>query len=296
MIEISKIRNSLLDECIGNPDKEKALAFVIRFKSVYAASVMKNYSLRKLAQTMGIAVNTLRRYLDTAIQMGLMKKFTRVVNGKKVRYLRAFKIREIKQYSDRKNVCYTPKWKDTSCPNIAKNIDSDGVADIDKIKNIKLGVKTVSIVRVCTRKAKIQQLINDVRNPGKDMDLRVFKAKRRKLCQSGYRFDRPFVDNGITYEHIKSQNRCGNATVKKMGELGTAKQWFLKEKQPWILIDSMEKAYLIKKKYYSCKFTFTTEHEVYLVRPCKYILHPTLTPHNPSTGDKGVYKWDYRGY
>lgn len=263
MTDINNISLELMRECIGNPDKEKALALVIRFKAKFRSSVMKDYSIRRLAEAMGISVNTCRKRLATAIDMGLMTRWER--DG--IQFLKARKLRTLKAYSKRARTYYSLRYFDIKCDGIARNADG-GLASLNEIQ---LGIRTLVICDVVRRKGCTKQLILDGTNPGRNVKTETFRKQRQKVLDRLGSLNINYEDFGITYDRLQRKTGYGRHTIKRMGDYGMNKEWFIKIKPLHTLVAVMESTSNVNHYTFPYKYTYKTKHTVMLVNPCLYL-------------------------
>lgn len=207
---IKLIDRKLFFECIGKPEKRKALALAVFIKTVKPASVIKDWSYRGLSELTGLCYTTLRKRIATLREMGLVWRKERHGHT----YLIFPKLR-IDYFTDKSGRNHSARWA---------NIEI-GKINFKSIRSIERGLMAMLIVEVQRRKDYIEQRVKSWENPRTTQE---YNSARRFCYTRGIN---QFIDNGFSYEGIARRLRCGFGTVSKVIRHGEWRQMFVVERQ-----------------------------------------------------------------
>ena len=181
--------------------ERKAIAFAILMKNRKPSSVVKDWSYKGLARISGLAPGTCNTYVHILKEMGLVSMS--IHKGHK--YLYFGKLKAQKKKNRGKVGYHTPKHKDIDLGNY----------DATSVKTIEMTLKALAIVEIQRQKDYAQQCISAKQNP---RNLQEYK-KAEKICRARG-WDSSFVDNGISYNHIRRQLNCSPNTVSATIQYG----------------------------------------------------------------------------
>ena len=201
MERINRLSRRIFQYVIGDTEKRRAIAFAILMKNLKPASVVKDYTGKKLSRISGVSSNTCKQYVRILLEMGLV----RITSYKGHNYLYFGKLKAQKRKNRGKTGYHTPKHKDIDLGNY----------DATSVKTIEMTLKALTIVEIQRQKDYVQQCISAKQNP---RNLQEYK-KAEKICRARG-WDSSFVDNGISYNHIRRQLNCSPNTVSATIQYG----------------------------------------------------------------------------
>ena len=201
MRKINRLSRRLFQYVVGDRKRSRAISFAILMKNRKPASVVKDWSYKGLARISELAPGTCKTYVHILLEMGLVSMST--YNGHS--YLCFNNLKAHKKTNRGKTGYHTPKNKDIDLGNY----------DATSVKTIEMTLKALTIVEIQRRKDYAQQCISAKQNP---RNLPEYK-KAEKICRARG-WDSSFVDNGISYNHIRRQLNCSPNTVNATIQYG----------------------------------------------------------------------------
>ena len=202
----NRVSRSLFYQCVGAPEKRKALAFALFVKNARPASVIKGWSYSLLAKITGLTDGTCKRRVHTLAEMGLIS--FKELRGISYLYFKPLRTMALVNKLTGKHL---PVGKfDTRLPNL-NNLS---------IKQIERDLMSMLIVEVQRRKDFVGQRVDSMVNP---TDKKEYRRAKRYCDRRGYT---GFYDGGFSYKGISERLHCGFNTVSEIIKNGESRGLF----------------------------------------------------------------------
>ena len=221
---VTKLSRKIFNDAIGNPALRRAIALSIFLKDHNKTSVYKHYSVRELSRISNLSPNTCKERINTLVKNNLA--FIKVENG--IKYLKLNKLRRglihftaTRPNGEKVERTYYPRKADVSLEKINRQ----------SVKEIELGLMSLSIVEITIRKEFVKHQIDLAHNPMPYDSLKAVKRAMRKCRLSGY--GDKFVDDGLSYRTLQRRLSCGASRVKKVIDYGEKYNLFSIVRRSW---------------------------------------------------------------
>ena len=199
---VSKISRVLYNSIMDNPDKKKAVAFAIYVKYLHPASVIPMYNAHKLAKEVGMHHQTVKKYVNILISMGLA------------------------EYTAKGNTHLSFKRLGAEYNNIRIDLFSN-----KSFKDILSGLDAMFIVEKQSQKEYVQQQEFKATNPSPNDSIKAIKRAKAFCNKRGLamidengNYEQKFRDYGMSYNYLCKNLRRGraliNRAIKKGEEFG----------------------------------------------------------------------------
>lgn len=195
---LRRLSRQSFNECIGDRERRRALAFAIFLKDRFHASVIKDWSYRTLSRITGLAPGTCQARVRTLRDMRLTSEWVR--NGHP--YLRVLSLRSEKSVTQKGRVWNTRKYTEVDFAKI----------DRTSVKSIEEGLMALLIVETQSKKNYIRQqtvLASGFHPNATQKEIQRAKRKQRMLCGG-----KSFSDNGFSIKAICRRLKCTAKTAK----------------------------------------------------------------------------------
>lgn len=198
---VNRLSRNIYNDVIGDITRRRAIAFAIYMKNARPASVVKDWSIRKLARITHLAQGTCKEYVKCLREMKLVYDYSKGGHS----YLVFKPLKESKKKNRWGSGYHTPKHKDVMLGNY----------DRTSIQAIERHLKALVICETQRRKNYAEQSIGTKQNP---KNLRDYK-KADKVCRARG-WNSSYVDNGISYKSISAKLGCSPNTVSETIQYG----------------------------------------------------------------------------
>lgn len=218
---IKRISRELYNECITNTDAVKAISMLIYIKENNKASVITNFTYKKLSEMTKLSVVVIKKRMDKLKSMGLCEYTD---NKRNIKFL---KIR-------------APK----------SNVRLDKI-DMTSIKSIEIGLRALYIVEVQRRKEYVRSAVNvtgNIHNEKEYENARIIRDKALRGTEG-------YTDNGISYNYLSTKMNVSKKTISEAIKYGVKHNMFEKKREFLII-----KTFLTYSEVVSAYHHFKDQH------------------------------------
>lgn len=239
------LKRKILNDIIGSPLKQKAVAFALLIKTrTNDSSVIRNFTTYKLQKLTsldskgkkrgGMAYKTIKKYLDVLISMGLAE-----IKGRDL---------------------YIKKMSSSSRH---RNIDISVFKINNKNKDIYNQIRELLFLVIQAHKDFIHSLLRLRKEPTRGTDFRKVRRLCKKCCDDP---NADYEEHGLTYKRIARQIGCCIRTAFTIVKDAVRRKWCVKENH--CTIDYLPGVNFADIPGYS----FTSFNYGFILRPNTYVL------------------------
>lgn len=191
-------------KAMADPKKKKALALYLFVKHRYAASVIPQFTYKKLCALTGLCFTALKKRIHTLYDMDLVGKIG-------------------------DNLLFK------SCRDKHVNIEVWQITHESNVKDIETGLNALYLVYVQSKKDYIKQLaqnFNDINNAKgfvKEKNGRDYKSLKKEMRKRGILWGH-FKELGISYRYLARKLKVGLTKVSNAIKYGIKNNMFVKHK------------------------------------------------------------------
>ena len=241
-----ELKRSILKECKGKPQLQKAVAVALCIKKKLGrSSIMRDYSINKLHDLTGMSASTIKKFMPILKQKGWVQ-----FDGNNKQHL---VICKMTSHTDKRNM----------------NIDK---FCFDSFTEIYRSLRAFIALIIQAHKDYVKRTIQAIAHPTDGKAFEVAKKLVKRLVKQGVLNGRyeEYKEYGLSYKHIAEITGNCIKTAQSIMQYAIKKCWTTKQR-------NVEQVYAYgvnHRKVYG--YTFSTKNNIYLVNANTYCLEDSV--------------------
>lgn len=241
-----EIRRRIFNNCKGDPQLQKAVAFAIYVKYKFGrSSMMRDFTINKIHKLTGISPTTIKKYLQILSRMGYLS-----YQGKNNQHLI---ICRLSSHTDRRNITI-----DKFC--------------FDSFKDVYRSLRAYVALSIQAHKDFIRRTIQTATDPKRGQNFKAARNIVKRLVRNGILKSvyGVYRELGISYKRIAKETGNCVRTAQRIIQYAVSKKWVTKHTH-------FEQVFAPKVNFHYVEgFTFSTMNNLYRVLANTYVLEENV--------------------